>query len=158
MKNAITALCVTLCLAVPAAAAPDEQATAGVASTAASSKELKARELLTLMKASDIAMQGVEGMMGAMKDAMPQVSEDFWTAFKAEIDAEELLELLVPIYVENFEESDLDGLIAFYQSPVGKRYIDKQGLILQQSMLAGQKWGGMLADRAIRQLNAGKNE
>ncbi len=119
-------------------------------------KEGKVRELLTLMRVSDMSVQMLDGMMAAMRGAMPQVNEEFWTAFRAEVKTDEFINLLVPIYASNFEEADLDGLIQFYRSPVGKRLVEKQPLILQQSMAVGQKWGEQLAERAMQQLNKQK--
>ena len=129
-----------------------------LAASAQGTKEAKARELLGLMHASDMAMQMMDGMMQAMKDAMPAAPEEFWTAFRGQIKADEFINLLVPIYAENFEESDLDGLIQFYRSPTGKRLVEKQPMLLQQSMAAGQKWGEQLAGRAIEQLHKGKTD
>jgi uncharacterized protein len=143
------AVLLLVCFSMSAVAA--EPAAAGK-----SAKETKARRLLELMRAADMAMQSVDAMIGAMQSSMGQ-SEEFWTEFRAQIKPDELLELLVPVYAENLEESDLDGLIAFYESPVGKRYVEKQGLILQQSMLAGQKWGEQLAMRAIEKMQERKD-
>jgi uncharacterized protein len=121
-------------------------------------KAAKARELLGLMRAGDMAMQMLDGTVTAMQDAMPGTPDDFWTTFRKQIKPEEFIDLIVPIYAENFDDADLDGLIQFYRSPVGKRLVEKQPAILQQSMAAGQKWGEQLAQRAIEQLQKSKSD
>ena len=124
-----------------------------LSAAAQQTKEAKARELLGLMRAGDMAMQMLDGTVAAMQDAMPGAPDEFWPTFRKQIKPDEFIDLIVPIYASNFDESDLDGLIQFYRSPVGKRLVEKQPLILQQSMTAGQKWGEELAQRAIEQLN-----
>ena len=141
----LTAAAVTVLLLMPLAAS-------------AQTKEAKVRELLDLMKASEMAMQMIDGTIAAMQDAMPGAGDEFWEAFRKEIKPGEFIELLVPIYANNFEDSDLDGLIAFYRSPVGKRLVEKQPAILQDSMVAGQKWGEQLANRALERLNQKKKD
>lgn len=121
---------------------------------ATNAKDAKARELLVLMNVDDTALQMVDGMLASMKQASPTIPDDFWTAFRAEIKPDEFLDLLVPIYAENFDEADLDGLLTFYRSPLGKRFIDRQSAVLQQSMAAGQKWGEQLALRAMERMKA----
>lgn len=123
-----------------------------LAAQQAETKEQKVRRLLTTMKAADSAMQGIDGMIDAMRSSMPQVSEDFWKSFRAEVKPDELIDLLVPVYADNLDDADIEGLLRFFESPVGQKFIAKQGVILQQSMAAGQKWGEQLAIRAMQQL------
>ena len=37
--------------------------------------------------------------------------------------SKEMADIIVPIYDKHFTESDIDGLIAFYRTPVGKKFI-----------------------------------
>jgi len=45
---------------------------------------------------------------------------------------------LKQIYKQNFSESEIEGLLAFYQSPVGKSFVEKMPAISQESMMLGQ--------------------
>lgn len=45
---------------------------------------------------------------------------------------------MVQIYRETFDQNEIDGLIAFYQSPVGKAFIDKMPIVMQRSMDVSQ--------------------
>lgn len=148
MKKLLTALTLHALLIVPLFAADAPQPSA---------KEVKARELLVLLRTGDTAMQAIDGMMVSMKDAMPQVPAEYWDSFKKQIKPDEFIELLVPIYAANLEESDLDGLITFFKSPAGQSYVAKQSAIMQQSMEVGGKWGEEVAERAIRALNEKKD-
>lgn len=90
-----------------------------------------------------------------LKEQKSQVPDEVWTQFeKSFLDAsqEELLEMLVPIYQKHISLPDLKAIIAFYQSPAGKRYSEKTPLIMQESMQAGQKWGIRLAEQFDKKL------
>ena len=82
---------------------------------------------------------------------MPGLPPGFVTRFRELAMKEDLSEMLIPVYLKNLEEEDLDGLIKFYQSPPGKKFIAAQPAILQESMAIGQKWGTDLAERAMKE-------
>lgn len=46
---------------------------------------------------------------------------------------------MVKIYQDNFTQEDINGLIAFYKSPVGQKTIEKMPVVMQQSMTAGKE-------------------
>ncbi|MCI5072522.1 DUF2059 domain-containing protein [bacterium] len=50
-------------------------------------------------------------------------------------------EMLVPVYAKHFTDKDIDGLIKFYKTPLGKKLLEKQPLIMQDSLIVGQQWG-----------------
>jgi hypothetical protein len=49
--------------------------------------------------------------------------------------------LLVPIYATHLTRDEIEQLIRFYESPVGRRLTAVQPMISQESMAAGQTWG-----------------
>ncbi|HEV7242483.1 MAG TPA: DUF2059 domain-containing protein [Thermoanaerobaculia bacterium] len=139
------------CLLVSALTVSAEQKVAGA-------KEQKVRRLLKLIKAEAMATQMLDAMMGSMQANMQAGSDEFWQSFKSQVKADELMELLVPVYADNLDEADIDGLIQFYESPVGQKFVSKQGIIIEQSMAVGQKWGEAVAEKAIRQLQKTPDE
>lgn len=63
---------------------------------------------------------------------------------KKEFDAasmDDLVERTVPIYQKHLTLEDIQGVIAFYRTPVGQKYAEKTPLINQESMQIGQQWG-----------------
>jgi hypothetical protein len=46
--------------------------------------------------------------------------------------------MVVQIYRETFDQAEVDGLIAFYQSPTGQAFVAKTPLVMQRSMAATQ--------------------
>ena len=67
----------------------------------ARTKEVVARELLEITGTSKLAMQVMQQMLTPLKQAIPDVPDDFWTGFMAEVNPDELVEKVVPIYCQH---------------------------------------------------------
>jgi len=112
----------------------------------------KARRLLELTGAGKLGMQMLDGLIASWKEAIPGVPVEFWDAFRAKVKADDLVEMIVPVYEKHLTPDDLDALIQFFSSPTGRRYIEKQSLILADTMKIGQAWGARLADEIANDL------
>ena len=101
------------------------------------------RRLLELTGAARLALQGMETMVPAQRAANPQVPPAFWDAFLAHAhrDLNQLVDSMVPIYAARFSQQELEQLVRFYESPLGKHLTEAQPQILQESMQVGQRWG-----------------
>ena len=53
----------------------------------------------------------------------------------------ELLDEIAGLYAQRLEAAEMRAVAEFYRSPVGAKLIDAQPQIMQDSMLAGQRWG-----------------
>ena len=58
---------------------------------------------------------------------------------------------MVPIYQRHFSAADIQGLLKFYRSPLGKKVITEMPATMSEGMQLGQDWGreraqAMLAD------------
>lgn len=119
--------------------------------------EKSVRELMTLTGSGDMGLQVIQNMIPAMKKMLPQVSESFWNEFMKEVNTDELISAIVPIYQKHYTEKDIRVAIDFYRSPAGRRLVEKQPLVMQESMQAGQQWGEQMARRAIEKLKKSEN-
>jgi hypothetical protein len=66
---------------------------------------------------------------------------------------QELLDQIAALYAERLTTEDLQGIIAFYKSPIGAKFIQLQPELVQQSMALGQAWGrkiGQEIDQQVR--------
>lgn len=108
-----------------------------------SAKMATVRQLLTLVKAPEMMEQGFESMIPAQKAASPQIPPAFWDAFAARLkhDMPQLIDSLMPIYASRFTQAELDGLVKFYSSPLGKHLTDVQPAMMAESQEVGQRWG-----------------
>ncbi|HRC85355.1 MAG TPA: DUF2059 domain-containing protein [Thermoanaerobaculia bacterium] len=112
-------------------------------------KEAKIRQLLAATGAGQLGVQVMNQMLPSLKKLVPEAPDSFWTDFFKEARPEALVELVVPIYDKYFNEADLDALIAFYTSPVGRKAIQVLPSVMAESMQAGQQWGQEIAKRVV---------
>lgn len=145
MKKTILAALAVLCLlALPLQA--QESTT----------KEQDIRRLLELTGATKLAEQIMDQMIATLDE--DGADQGFWKDFRAEIDIEELVRMTIPIYDKHFTQAEIRELIAFYQTPLGVKLVEKMPAIAQESMAAGMKWGGELAQKAMAKLEARKQK
>lgn len=81
--------------------------------------------------------------------------EPEWKAYSAifrETSVDELIEMLIPIYKNNFTQQDIKDLIGFYQSPIGLKLASKSTMMTQESMNIGLKWGQEVHNRLKTQI------
>jgi hypothetical protein len=85
----------------------------------------------------------METAMPAQRAANPLIPDVFWDRFlkRARDKRGEFLEALVPIYDRYFSLADLNELIRFYGSPLGKKLLSATPQIARESILEGQRWG-----------------
>src|SRR6266853_1610825 len=104
------------------------------------------RHLLDLTGAARLALSGMEAMVPAQRAANPQIPGAFWDAFlaRARRSLPQLVDAIVPVYASHFSQAELEQLVRFYESPLGKHLSEVQPLILQESMQAGQAWGAAI--------------
>ena len=106
-----------------------------------------ARRLLAVTGTTKLMLSSMESMLAAQREANPQIPAAFWDAFMAHArrDTTRLIDMLVPIYASHLTQSEIEELIRFYTSPIGQRLTAVQPAILQESTLAGQNWGELIA-------------
>lgn len=123
-------------------------------STKKATKEQDIRRLLTLTGSGQLGVQVIQQMFASFKRSMPEVPEKFWDEFMKEVDADEMIELVVPIYDKYLTHDEIKIIITFYETPVGKKMIALLPQIMQESMAAGQQWGKEIGERVIKKLKA----
>jgi hypothetical protein len=98
-------------------------------------------------KADVLKLISISGADAQMKLAKPQfmkmIPENEKENFSKEFDASipGLLDKMAETYLEIYTHEDIKGLIAFHESPVGKKMKEKAPELMQKSMQAGQEWG-----------------
>ena len=142
MMRALAAAMCGLFLSVSPAAAQQQQASRPVDPATAAS----ARRLLAVTGATKLMLGTMQTMIGAQRNANPQIPPEFWDVFMAHArrDTTKLIDMLVPIYAAHLTSSELDELVRFYTSPLGQRLTAAQPDILRESTVAGQQWGEVI--------------
>jgi hypothetical protein len=115
-------------------------------------KEKKIRRVLEVTGAQRMMLQVAGQMIASFKKAHPDVPEEFWSRFEEKFGSAELIDQLVPIYDKYYSKEDLDGLLAFYESPVGQKVLKTMPQVMQESMQIGQAWGQRKAVEVIKEI------
>ena len=122
------------------------------AQTNTSPKTEKIKKLLVVSGTGELGIQAMKNMVTMFRQSYGNVNEEFWNEFMKEASADELIELMIPIYDKYYTEEDITQLIAFYQSPLGKKMVQVLPGINQESMAAGQEWGKKLGEKVVNRL------
>jgi len=61
----------------------------------------------------------------------------------------ELTDEMAKLYATHFTETELKEILAFYQSPVGKKMLVQQPTVVDASMKYAQDWAAKLSDQVI---------
>jgi uncharacterized protein len=135
-------------------AAPQAQAPQGQAPQAqpAPSPEAlaAAHDLMIIVKPEERFKMMLPVIMQNLKPAVvqgrPEVEKQFDATMPLLLDnaqkrVDDLANTIATIYASNFTPQELRDLIAFYQTPTGKKLLERQNVIAQQSMAAGQELG-----------------
>jgi hypothetical protein len=131
------------------------------AQSPASDVEVAARELVTTMKLEDQFKVLLPMMMKTIKPAIVQNRPDVERDFDALVPVllagmqarlSELSDAVVAVYASNFSAEELRAATAFYRTPVGQKFLQKNPLVAQQTMLLGQKFGQSVGADAQRRM------
>ena len=120
--------------------------------TTNNSKIEKIKNLLEMTGSGKLGVQVANNMMAAFQKSYTTVDGKFWDDFAKEIKAEDLVNLIIPIYDKYYTEDDIDQLTSFYNTPTGKKMIETLPIVTQESMTAGQAWGKQIGEKVIQQL------
>ena len=90
-----------------------------------------------------IEMSGAANQMKSAKTQILQmVPKEKQEAFILDFDATmpALYDKIASIYMETYTKEDIKAMMAFYDSPVGRKINEKAGNILEKTQVAGKEW------------------
>lgn len=91
-----------------------------------------------------------QAMETSVAKTMALLKKEFtWDLLKADF---------VKLYVNTFDQSEIDGLLAFYRSPAGQAFVQKMPLVMQGSMEISQVRMQALMPKLMRSLEDTKQE
>ena len=151
--HAALSLTAVLCLAI----APSPARAQTPAATQGDAEKIRLiRQLVARAKLTEQAVQAIETQLPAQRAANPRVPEQFWNRFLEQARARrgELEEGYVKLYDRNFTTAELRQLLAFYDSPIGKRFLEVQPVLMREGIALGQEWGSRIGADVGRTLSA----
>lgn len=115
------------------------------------------RHLMEVTGSANIARQfaaaSSHGIFQALKASRPEVPDralevmdrELMALFSEKMTAPGgLVDQVIPVYHRYFTHDEIRELLAFYQTPVGKKSIKVLPQVVNESMVAGRRWGETL--------------
>lgn len=123
----------------------------------------KAKNLHRLMELTgshNIARQMREGLMASIKGNSPGVNGELeakvFRIYEEEIErvftVERVEALIFPIYDKYFTDEEIVALIAFYESPLGKKTTSVLPQVVGESLAVGEKLGQEVQQSALERI------
>lgn len=118
-------------------------------------------------EADIIKMQQLNGSQGTtdamfgqivaqFKASKPEVTDAKWAALKKDVFDVEVAALnkqLIPVYKKLFTQEEVKAIVAFYESPAGKKLAEKTPQVTMESMQLTQTWAMSLMGKIQAYLN-----
>jgi hypothetical protein len=138
--RAALSIAAVLCVVVPSAARSQ-----GTAAPDPAKLQL-IRQLLTRVHITDQALQAMEQQIPAQRAANPRVPAEFWDRFLEQARARrgELEDGYAALYERHFSTEEIRQLLAFYDTPIGKRFLEVQPVLMREGIALGQEWGSRI--------------
>lgn len=115
----------------------------------AQTKEQKVEKLLDIMGTTKNMKLIFDQMISQYQSTNPSVPSSYWEKLREKVDYKELQSKVANVYANHFTSEDIDGLIKFYQTPLGQKTIKELPQIMQESMAVGQEWGTEMATKIL---------
>lgn len=106
-----------------------------------SEKRKEIEKMLQLTGMEKLMNQMKTQIIGSFKASHPNVPHSYWKSMEVNLDMNQLLERLLPLYDKYYSLEDLKAVNAFYSTPTGKKILSTMPQLMQESMEIGQKWG-----------------
>jgi uncharacterized protein len=120
-----------------------------------------AREVITIKGANGMTDPLVRGVIESVKNSFvptnPNLTRelnDVATALHKELDgrSSEVLEQMAEAYATRFTEQDLKGLLTFYKTPLGQKFIKEEPIALEDGLKRAQQWADAFADTVMARI------
>lgn len=141
MKQTLAAALLGCALSFPAHAAPPSDASiATLLSITQSDKMVEAMYANMEQMLRQSMQQATTGktLTDEQKRVLELAPARLAKVMREEITWASMEPMIVKVYRESFDQAEVDGLIAFYQSPVGQSFVAKMPQVMHRSMEASQ--------------------
>jgi uncharacterized protein len=120
-----------------------------------------AAELVITLRLADQFKMTLPAILRALKPIVvqgrPETERDFDAVSSAVLDAmnarvSELIGPLAAVYARNFTVGEMRQLVAFYRTPAGQKFLDKQAVVTEEATTITQNIGRTIAGEMHKQI------
>lgn len=118
----------------------------------------KAQQLMDAVGSADLVIQTMNELvpvqLAEQRKAQPQIPDVFWDelgkTFQEEIvtATPDMMARMAAIYAARFTIREMDQLIAFYATDLGKKALREMPGVMREAMAVGQEWGRDIGQKA----------
>jgi hypothetical protein len=157
------AMVALVAIAIIAIAKPAASQTPAPAKGPSPAAVLVAKQIVELKGVSAMFDPIVRGVVEKAKDVFLQTNF-MWAKDINEVAAivhkdydsrtSELIDATARIYASHFTETELRGILTFYQSPLGQKMIVEEPKVMNESMINAADWANNLSDDVMAKMRA----
>ena len=119
-------------------------------SFAAPAEDKNVKKLMEITGAKDMSMLLMKQMSLYFKKMDPNVPNEFWDDMLKEVDSNEIVTKIIPVYKKYFTNEDILKAIEFYESDTGKKFVSHQGKVFNESRIVGEEWGKEIGLKVLK--------
>jgi hypothetical protein len=122
-----------------------------------------AKELLTAKGAITMFDPLIPGMVESTKNTFVPMNPGLFkdlnevaTRLRAEFNPRrnEVIEEIARLYAQKFTEAEMKEVIAFYKTPVGKKFVTEEPALIDQGLARAEQWSRRVADEVMVRFRA----
>ena len=99
------------------------------------------RRLVEVTGSATAGAEALEQLVGVMRVAMPDTPAGYWEEFLREARPSAFADLLVPILDHHLTQQDVKDILAFYDTPAGKKLARATPAIARETVQVAVVWG-----------------
>jgi hypothetical protein len=127
-------------------------------------KEAAIHKMFEVMDMTKMMQETVAGMSSSIKPVLlsslapgeyrEKLVDLFFQRFQSKFKAEKLIELAIPVYAKYYTTEEIEGLTAFYKTPLGKKTLSVMPQTVIEMQMAGNKMGEELGRQSMLEVLA----
>lgn len=104
-------------------------------------KQDKIKELISLNGSLPLSKEVEKQLILRYKKKYSNVPESAWSSIEKKVNVDDLINKVVNIYGSRFNENEIDQLLVFYKSDLGKKVIQNSSYLINEIQTASSDWG-----------------
>ena len=117
--------------------------------------EKKIEEFLIVSGTMETVESSISLIIDDYKNAISDVPESFWEDIvknKKDDFKKNFVKNLVPVYYKYLKIEEIDYVIKFYKSEIGKKYAGLTNTLMEEGAKAGESWGQYISEQISSEL------
>ncbi len=104
-------------------------------------KQDRITELISLNGSFPLSKEIEKQLISRYKKQYSNVPESAWSSIEKKINVNDLIDKVADIYGNRFSEKEIDQLLIFYKSDLGKKVIQNSPYLISEIQTASSDWG-----------------